>query len=196
MRAVNFCGCFNQVSNLPILPTSLEFFLTWQVCGINYIFQYFFYGYYGMYMTKNEDSISSYKVIYRWGRDEWQSWYSWRKGWHLEGPWQAWRVSPCEPMCLTLGWSNPLCQYRLGQEQAEKRLEEKGLGVPWMKNFMWPGNVWCQNGKPTVSWAASKAVWAAGGGIGFCPSASFSQDSTQSYTQLWHLQHKKDVNLL
>jgi len=50
--------------------------------------------------------------------------------------------------------------------------------------------------RPTVSWAASKAVWPAGQGRGFCPSGStLVRPHLESCVQLWSPQHRKDMEL-
>ncbi|GAB0197876.1 cAMP-dependent protein kinase inhibitor alpha [Grus japonensis] len=58
---------------------------------------------------------------------------------------------------LHVGQRNPKHSYRLGVERIASSPEEKGLEV-LMKSSARAGNVCLQPRKPTVSWAAPKAV--------------------------------------
>ena len=59
-------------------------------------------------------------------------------------------------------------------------LRRRTWGYRWVKSWTWPSNVCSQPSRPIVPWAASPAVWAAGRGRGFYPSALLWWDPTWS----------------
>jgi len=65
-----------------------------------------------------------------------------------------------------------------GMKGLRAALRRRTWGYWWMKSWAWAGNVCSQPRWPTISWAESPAVWPAGQGRGFCPSALLWWDPT------------------
>lgn len=98
------------------------------------------------------------------------------QGCHPEGPGQAWELGLCKPHDVQQGeaqgstpgsWqSQTHLQVGRGSDWEQLLIEsspvEKDLGVMVDENSIWAGNVHWQPRKPKLSWAASKAAWAAG----------------------------------
>ena len=67
----------------------------------------------------------------------------------------------------------------------------------WLtRSSTWPGGVYLEPRRPTVSWAASREVWPAGWGRWFCPSTPLRWDSTSSPACSSGAPNKKDMDLL
>lgn len=61
-----------------------------------------------------------------------------------------------------LSWDSHKGKYRLNREWIFSSPERKNFGYLWSKSLTRPGSVVSQPRKPTIPWAVSKAVWAAG----------------------------------
>lgn len=77
---------------------------------------------------------------------------------------------------LYLGLGNP--STNTGGAEIERSPEEKHWGVLADKKLNMSCNVHLQSRRPTMSWAACKALWAAGRERGFSPSTLLSWDHT------------------
>ena len=71
-------------------------------------------------------------------------------------------------------------KHTLAKNGLRATLRRRTWGCWLTRRSTWPGNVYLQPRKPTVSWAASKAVWPAGQGRWFSPSTPLSWDPTWS----------------
>ena len=97
--------------------------------------------------------------------------------------------------CRTWDRATPGINTGWGIKGLRPDLPSRTWGYWWKKSSAWVGNVHLQPRRPTIFWAASKAVWPAGRGRGFCPSA-LVRAHLQSCIQLWSPQHREDMEML
>ena len=71
------------------------------------------------------------------------------------------RFNKAKCKILHLGQGNPHYQYRR-KKGLRAALLRRTWGYWWMKSWTYANNVLSQPRRPTISWAASPAAWAAG----------------------------------
>ena len=104
----------------------------------------------------------------------------WKEGIPSRGTWTDLRGVPVQTSWSSRRPSARFCTWVRAIPSTNRGWMENGLraalprrtwGYWWMKSSTWLSNVCSQPRRPTISWAASKAVWPAGRGRGFCLSA-------------------------
>ena len=124
-----------------------------------------------------------------WHEAVWCDQHTGVKGYHPEGPGQAWEVGLCEPHEVQQGQVQGPA-HGSGRSQSQKTgwvenglraaLRRRTWGCWWTRSSTWAGSVRSQPRRPTISWATSEEAWLTGRGRWFCPSALLWWDPTQS----------------